>query len=65
MRPVMTMTMRIGYTEGSLCRELSLKRCNMAEDRGGLSVRDSSSPLRAAEHWTRETSHDKVMARVL
>jgi hypothetical protein len=65
MRPVMTMTMHIGYTEGSLCRELSLKRCNITEDRGGLSVRDSSSLLRAAEHWTRETSHDKVMARVL
>ena len=41
MRPVMTMTMHIGYTEGSLSRELSLKRCNITEDRGGLSVRDS------------------------
>jgi len=24
MRPVMTITIHIGYTEGSLCRELSL-----------------------------------------
>ena len=64
MRPVMTITIHIGYTEGSLSRELSLPRgpeVGMWPCEPGTARRSCG----AAERWTRETSHDKVMARVL
>ena len=64
MRPVMTITIHIGYTEGSLCKELSLP----GGPEVGMQLCEIGTARRscgAAERWTRETSHDKVMARVL
>jgi hypothetical protein len=64
MRPVMTITLHIGYTEGSLYRELSLPGGSGV----GMWLYEPETARRscsAAERWTRETSHDKVMARVL
>ena len=64
MRPVMTITIHIGYTEGSLSRELSLP----GGPEVGRRLYEPGTVRRscgAAERWIRETSHDKVMVRVL
>jgi hypothetical protein len=74
MRPVMTMTTHMGYTEGSRNRELALpggSEVSISTPRkrsGAVSACELGTARRscgAVERWTRETSHDKVMARVL
>jgi hypothetical protein len=64
MRPVMTITIHIGYTEDPLSRELSLP----GGPEVGMRLCEPGTARRscgAAERWIRETSHDKVMVRVL
>jgi hypothetical protein len=64
MRPVMTITIHIGYTEGPLSRELSLPG-GPEVDRRVCEPGTARRSCGVAERWIRETSHDKVMVRVL